>query len=377
MSATAAEKSRAAAAEPDRLEGFSSPREVDRVFGHGAALAEFGEALASGRMHHAWLLGGLEGIGKATLAYSVARAVLAQSERLDAALEAIGAGHPVFRKVAALSHPNLLLIRRSWIEKTKRYSQWIGVEEVRRLRAFLGNSAGERGWRVVVVDRADELNPNAANALLKMLEEPPPQTLFLLVAGAEGRLPVTIRSRTRILRVAPLAAEDLEGAVRAALARDCHEVDEATLQTALGLSEGSVRRALELATGEGIALHSEAVALLSTLPQVDGARLHRLVERLGVPSESETLELFVSLLLGFVERLVRASATGEALNPEERELAARFIGPANRAYWAEAWEAIDRAQTEASILNLDRSLFLLETASRLQQLVRDHPVQQA
>ena len=130
MSATAVEKARAA--EPDRLEGFSTPREVDRVFGHSAALAEFGEALASGRMHHAWLLAGLEGIGKATLAYSVARAVLAQSERLDAALEAIGAGHPVFRKVAALSHPNLLLIRRSWIEKTKRYSQWIGVEEVRR-----------------------------------------------------------------------------------------------------------------------------------------------------------------------------------------------------------------------------------------------------
>ena len=116
-------------------------------------------------MHHAWLLVGPEGIGKATLAYRFARSVLAE---VRAELRtAIDREHPVFRKVAALSHPNLLVIRRAWNEKTKRYGQWIGVDEVRRLRAFLGNTAGEGGWRVVIVDRADELNQNAANALLK------------------------------------------------------------------------------------------------------------------------------------------------------------------------------------------------------------------
>ena len=101
------------------------------------------------------------------------------------------------RKVAALSHTNLLLVRCSWNEKSKRYSQWIGVDEGRRLRSFLGHSAGEAGWRVVIVDRADELNQNAANALLKALEEPPHQALFLLVATAGGRIPITIRSRCR------------------------------------------------------------------------------------------------------------------------------------------------------------------------------------
>ncbi|MEZ5828808.1 MAG: hypothetical protein R3D01_10740 [Hyphomicrobiales bacterium] len=190
----AAERSRSAAVEPDRLDPFSSPREVDRVFGHEEAIGEFEAALKSGRMHHAWLLVGPEGIGKATLAYRFAREVLAQG---GPSPNDIHADHPVFRKVAGLSHPNLLLIRRSWIEKSKRYSQWIGVDEVRRLRAFLGHSAGEDGWRVVIVDRADESNQNAANALLKALEEPPPQTLFLLVSSAEGRLPVTIRSRAR------------------------------------------------------------------------------------------------------------------------------------------------------------------------------------
>jgi DNA polymerase-3 subunit delta' len=378
---SAAQASRVEIDEPDRLEGFSSPREVDRLFGHEAAIAEFEEALACGRMHHAWLLVGPEGIGKATLAYHFARIVLAQNESGagDARLDAIRAGHPVFRKVMVLSHPNLLLLRRSFVERSKRFSQWIGVEEVRRLRSFLGNSAGERGWRVVVVDRADELNQNAANALLKTLEEPPPQTLFLLIASAEGRLPVTIRSRVRNLRLAPLARQELEAAVNAALVRDGHKVDDVVLRTALGLSEGSVRRALELATGEGIALYGEIVALMGSLPQLDGARLHRLVERLGGSSDSETLELFVSLLLGLMERLVRASARGGAglsgLSREEQALATRLVDAGNRAQWAEAWEQIGRAKEEASLLNLDRGLFLLETFSRLQQLSREHPAE--
>ncbi|MGZ8400936.1 MAG: DNA polymerase III subunit delta', partial [Methyloceanibacter sp.] len=157
----AAERTRAPLTEPDRLDGFSTPRQVDRLFGHGEAMSEFLDALSSGRMHHAWLLVGPEGIGKATLAYHFARAMLGQGDAGDQG-EAADMNHPVFRKVAALSHPNLLLLRRSWVEKSKRYSQWIGVDEVRRLRAFLGNTAGEGGWRVVIVDRADELNQNAA-----------------------------------------------------------------------------------------------------------------------------------------------------------------------------------------------------------------------
>ena len=199
----------------------------------------------------------------------------------------------MFRKVAALSHPNLLVIRRAWNEKSKRYAQMIGVDEVRRLRAFLGTTAGEGSWRVVIVDRADELNQNAANALLKALEEPPPRTLFLLISSAEGRLPVTIRSRARTLRVSALGKEDLTEAVRAALDRDGQEVDAKTLATALALSEGSVRRALELVSSEGIELYAEIAAALAALPEIDGARLHRNVERLAGMAETERLELYL------------------------------------------------------------------------------------
>jgi DNA polymerase-3 subunit delta' len=143
MTRAAAEKSRVAVDEPDRLEGFSAPREVDRLFGHDAARAEFEEALKGGRLHHAWLIVGPEGIGKATLAYHLAREVLAfGDEEPGGHIPAVGAEHPVFRRIAAQAHPNLLLLRRSWNERTKRYSQWIGVDEVRRLRSFLGHSAG-------------------------------------------------------------------------------------------------------------------------------------------------------------------------------------------------------------------------------------------
>jgi DNA polymerase-3 subunit delta' len=373
MSRAAAKKREDPVEEPDRLEGFSSPREVDRLFGHDAALAEFGEALPSGRLHHAWLLVGPEGVGKATLAYRLAREVLARGEE-GAPQAPITADHPVFRKVAGLGHPNLLLIRRSWNDKTKRYSQWIGVDEVRRLRSFLGHSAGETGWRVVVVDRADDLNQNAANALLKALEEPPPRTLFLLVATAEGRIPVTIRSRCRTLRVTALGHEELERAVRAALERDEHEVDAGTLSVALELSQGSVRRALELATGEGIALHRDILATFARLPDLDGPAAHKLAERLGgFGSDGERLELFLSLLLGLVERLIRQTATGEGAIGEEREHAARLLSPATLPHWVEAWEAIGHAKADVASLNLDRSLLVLETLYRLQQAARGAP----
>jgi DNA polymerase-3 subunit delta' len=367
----AAERTRGAApTEPDRLEGFSTPREVDRLFGHEAAQREFADALASGRLHHAWLIVGPEGVGKATLAFRFARMLLA------------GAGdgdpndpeRPLFRKVAGLAHSNLLLLRRPWVEKNKRYAQMIGVDEVRRLRAFLGTTAGEGSWRVVIVDRADELNQNAANALLKALEEPPPRTLFLLISAAEGRLPVTIRSRVRALRVAGLAATEVEGAVRAALKRDAHEADAKTLATALDLCQGSVRRALELVSSQGIELYDEILAAFAALPELDGPRLHRNAERLGAMAETARLDLYLSLLLGLIERMIRFAATGAGATQAERALAERLLSPGNLSAWARAWEDISEARAETFALNLDRTLLVLDTWFRLQALAREHPV---
>jgi len=367
----ASKKANAGPIEPDRLESFSSPREVDRVFGHEEAAQEFEEALRGRRLHHAWLLVGPEGIGKATLAYRLARTILAHAEAgdlLPGEPADVAPDHPIFRKIAGLAHPNLLLIRRSWMERTKRYSQVISVDEVRRLRSFLGSTAGDGAWRVVIVDRADQLNQNAANALLKALEEPPPNTLFLLVSNAEGRLPVTIRSRTRVLRLAPLADEPLGAAVRAALQRDEIETDAETLQMAMALSQGSVRRALELVTGEGIGLYNDIVATFEGLPDLDGARVQRQAEKLANVNETEQLELYLALLLGLIERLVRYGATGTGLTDTEEKLARRLLTAQTLPDWAEAWEAISAARAETFALNLDRGLLVLNSWFGLQEL---------
>ena len=228
--------------------------------------------------------------------------------------------------------------------------------------------------RVVIVDRADELNQNAANALLKALEEPPPKTLFLLISSAEGRLPVTIRSRTRTLRVTGLDKAELEEAVRAALARDEHGTDDKSLATALALSEGSVRRALELVSNGGIALYREVLTALGGLPEIEGPELHRLVDRLASAAESDRFDLYLALLLGLIERLIRFTATGAGATAEEQKLAKRLLSSANLAPWAETWEAISEAKAEAQALNLDRAILLLESWFRLQQLAREYPV---
>ncbi len=171
----------------------------------------------SGRMHHAWLLSGAKGIGKATLAFRFARFVLANPDSSavsPAAGLAIDPQSRAFRQVAAGAHPNLLVLRRPWDEQGKRYRTELTVGEVRRIQSFFGTTAGEKGWRICIVDTADELNISAANALLKMLEEPPENGLFLLISNRPGQLLPTIRSRCHRLDLKPLSDQ----AVRQALA---------------------------------------------------------------------------------------------------------------------------------------------------------------
>ena len=162
--------------------------------------------------------------------------------------------------------------------------------------------------------------------------------------------------------------------MQASLARGGYEIAAETLETALVLSQGSVRRALELATGDGIALYRDLIAVFGKLPELDGPGLHRLAEGLGNPSDSERFELFFSLLLGLLERLIRTGATGEGAIGAERELTRRLLDRSNLSSWVEVWEAIGLAKADATSLNLDRTLLVLETFSRLQRVARENPV---
>ncbi len=353
--------------EADRLDGFPHPRLTARLYGHGAADAMLAAALASGQMHHAWLITGPEGIGKATLAYRFARAALARPEDRDLFGDTldVGADTPAARQVAALSHPGLCVIRRGYDQKAKRFAASISVDDVRRVRSFLSLSAEENGWRVVIVDSADEMNLNAANALLKSLEEPPRRTVFLIVSAAPGRLLATIRSRCRVLPLSALGAEDLTSAASAALASDGKllpsEADSSKLRALAG---GSVRRFLALQEGGGLALQERIDKILLSLPALDQRAAHALSDELQGAAQEQKFALFFDLLMAAIARLIRTQATGQG-DPEAKALAARLIGPARLATFAELWETLARDKAEALALNLDRRSLILATLARL------------
>src|SRR5215217_516424 len=193
------------------------PRETTAFFGHRHAETALLNAYRSGRIPHAWLIGGPAGIGKATLAYRMARFVLAHRNPLGSAVQHaetlwVDASDPVASRVAAGAHGGLLTLERTLNDKGVMRSV-ITVDETRETISFFGSTAAVEGWRVCVVDTVDELNANSANALLKVLEEPPARSLFLLASHAPGRVLPTILSRCRKLLLRPLEAADVACAV--------------------------------------------------------------------------------------------------------------------------------------------------------------------
>lgn len=358
--------------EADRLEGFPHPRHTGELFGHGEAERVFAEALAGAKMHHAWLITGTEGIGKATLAYRVARAALARDDERGMFADAldIDAATPTARQISALSHPGLLLLRRGYDPKGKRFLTSIAVDEVRRLRAFLALSAEEQGRRVVIVDTADELNVNAANALLKSLEEPPARTIFLLISSQPGRLLATLRSRCRTLALTGLDAAALKAATRAALGAagkpPLAETDFAALEPIAG---GSPRRLLALLEGGGLALQDRIEKIFAALPALDVRAAHSLSDELQPAAQGQKFELFFDLLLNYLARLIRAQASGKG---RDGDIAAahRLMGETRLATFAEVWETLVRDKADALALNLDRKSLILDTLSRLEAAAR-------
>jgi len=324
----------------DSGDSVRSPRETTSFYGHEAAEAALLTAYRSGHMPHAWLIGGPEGIGKATLAYRMARFVLAHPEpRLPevqrAPSLALDPSHPVARQVAAGSHGGLLTLERSTNDKGVMRSV-ITVDESRETISFFGSTAAVAGWRVCVVDTVDELNANASNALLKILEEPPSRSLFLLVSHAPARVLATIQSRTRKLALRPLAVEDV---VRAVAETAEINPNEPELREAAEAAEGSVARALALMAGEALGLYHKTAALLDTLPNVDPRALHALGDALPL-SDRVALRTFVDS----IDRWL----TGQLRRPEMQANLPRL------ARLAEVWEKIAQAARETESFNLER-----------------------
>jgi DNA polymerase III subunit delta' len=330
------------------------PRETGALFGHTEAERALLEAYKGGRIPHAWLIGGPPGIGKATLAYRLARFVLAHPDPQAPALQkaaslAVNADDPVARRIAAQAQGDLLVLERVINEDTGKLYTVIRVEDVRRAVPFFGSTAGEGGWRIAIVDAVDNLQREGANALLKVLEEPPARTLLLLVSHAPGRELPTIRSRCRRLLLRPLAAADVARAVAAATGRNA---DDADVQEAAAAADGSVARALGFLDGPALALRQKVLDLFAQLPDPDPRALHALGDALG-GSEPQTLAAFMDMVNGWLS--ARLDDTRQA-----RRLART----------AEVWEKVNRAAREVETYNLERKPLVFAVFGLLAEAAR-------
>jgi DNA polymerase-3 subunit delta' len=330
------------------------PRETFALFGHAEAERALLDEYRSGRIAHGWLIGGPAGIGKATLAYRMARFALAHPDpKADAVRRAtsldVPPDSPVARRVAGRAHPDLLVLEREPDDKGKMRTV-ITVDQVRRTVAFFGSTAGEGGWRICIVDSADELQyPQGSNALLKVLEEPPPRSLFLVVSHAPGRLLPTIRSRCRRLTLRPLAEADVVAAAAAALGE---AADPAVLQQAAAAADGSVARVIALSGGPQLALRDKVIDMLEALPATDPRALHALGDSLE-RGDDALFEIFIETAQSWLSG--RLDRGGE---------------PGRLARVAEAWDRVNRAASDTEIYNLERKPLVFNVFGLLAEAAR-------
>ena len=352
--------------ESDREDELLHPRETVQLFGHDEAERTLARCYAQGRLPPAFLIGGPRGLGKATLAYRFAR-ILLSGARIDperAHPLHMEPGHQIFRLVAAQAHPDLLVLRRPFDEKTKKLKAGIPVDEVRRVHTLFGHRAGAGAYRVCIVDAADALAAPAANALLKTLEEPPQRSVFLLIAHAPARLLPTIRSRCRKLNLTPLDA----AAMDAFLARQNPAPAPADRVMLSHLAQGRPGRALVLHTSGGLPLYRELVSLLASLPRPDPLRVHALADRLSRPAEEGQYRLAVELMQGVVQGAVEwtCGAARGAVDEPTRTLAAKLAALAPVERWALLWEKIDgMARRAEAPLSLDKRQVILSSFEAL------------
>lgn len=304
-----------------------SPRLASlQLQGHGAELALFRQAFSKGRVPHAWLVTGPAGIGKATFAFALARILLGGE----------GEAQPAGRRISAATHADLLVVERGFDEKKHRYRQEIVADDVRPINAFLRRTAAEGGWRVVIVDGAEWMNRSAANAVLKILEEPPPATVLILTSSAPGRLLPTIRSRCRRLELSPLPEADM----RRVLHAQWPNLPERDFMRILEQAHGAPGKAVALLADAGGGVAALVAEVLQGVTAMRGYEIAETILR-----QDHGFGLFFTLLSDQMQTAARQAAQQ---------------GHVQCMALATAWEQIMRVQNETERFNLDKQEALIE-----------------
>jgi len=339
----------------DTLDGIPEPAENPHLFGHDGVAAMLASAHRAGQLPHALLFAGQAGIGKATLAFHLAYHLLKHPEPEHApdTLATLDVQSALFRQIAIGAHPSVLHLTRPVNEKTKGFKTVVTVDEIRRVNRFLSMTSHDGGYRVVIVDPADDMNTNAANALLKNLEEPPTRTVFILIAHSPGGLLPTIRSRCQTVRLAPLGRQDLFAALsQFDLAQPADEASQDALAERAG---GSVRMAILLTQYGGLEI-AEATDRIVRAASLDVAGAHRVADAVSGRDAAIQFDIFNRHALD----LLANAASAAALRGDTR-FAERL---------SQGWEDSRVAIAEAETYNLDRKQHALNMIVRLQDTFR-------
>lgn len=339
----------------DHIEGILSASQNSRFFGHAAVTGLLRQMCAEGRLHHALLFEGLQGIGKATLAFHLAWNMLTETGRNFMHPDI---SSPAWRRIGQGAHPGLLHISRGYDIKTQKFRTAITIEDIRRIARFLQQTAADNGWRIVIVDPADDMNRNAANALLKTLEEPPAKTLFILISHNPGRVLPTIRSRCQPLTFKPLADSDLRQALSLIAAPADFNAEDPQTAELIRRSEGSVRQAVMILASGGLEI-AHAVDDIMASPDFSVASAHRLAAALSRRDAAVQFDFFLDYLTHFLgERARKTALAGQAAEAGRISL---------------FWQKIQQENTAAFAYNLDKKQHAIVLLQKIHGFVHDAP----